>query len=486
MAAGAFFTQITQFVRAVCSGAAMNRAYRSARIRSVGSRRVTSVGVAAVAALSVILFGCGGSSSPRSAGHVGTNAGSDQADLSGGFTTVSAPLTARGQPLVVGAGNRVFVFGGFHIDDAANTQINLSDGAILDIPTGKWTQLPDAPFPAPLRRPTGAWLGAEVVVAGTPCGETSVESELAVCKPGGLAAAAYSPSSGTWRSINPPEWSRSADRLDVTVVGAVAGQVVLSTNAPDPKHRLVLLDPASETWSYVPTLPSADAICVAGGELVGVRTGAVDASGETGTASATSLSHPLETFSLDPLNGSGQWKELSSLKKNASLDTLLERVDCSDDQLIYVPIWRPPVGIDVGALWYEGGGKWSALPSFKSAGFSGAPSPALSGSTRVVWVDNGGGLYLQRADAEEWSRFDTPMPGSVAVKHLDGGILLLDGLRERAPSDDLVLGLLQPDLYADNPSRVVDTTSSTNPPISQTAPTQGGSPDPRADPSPRP
>ena len=212
-----------------------------------------------------------------------------------------------------------------------------------------------------------------------PAGRRASRASLAVCKPGGLAAAAYSPSSGTWRSINPPEWSRSADRLDVTVVGAVAGQVVLSTNAPDPKHRLVLLDPASETWSDVPTLPSADAICVAGGELVGVRTGAVDASGETGTASATSLSHPLETFSLDPLNGSGQWKELSSLKKNASLDTLLEHVYCSDDQLIYVPIWRPPVGIDVGALSYEGGGKWSALPSFKSAGFSGAPSPALSG-----------------------------------------------------------------------------------------------------------
>lgn len=441
-------------------------------------RRISTLACTAVLIL-FLVTACGSgrerSASVKSGVATGTaEKGAAATALTHGFATLSVPLPPRRRPLVVGGGNYVFVYGGYVVKDgeSGSSVIAQGDGATYDLAKDDWTRVPPAPFPASLYRPTGIWTGDEFVVAGTPCGETTADSESAVCKPGGLSAAAYQPTTKTWRSIQGPSPAPEASLLDVSVVGWAGGYAMFTTNALSADQRVLLLDPAAAKWTSAPVLEGIDAECAVGSEFLAVRTGSVGPSGVSGTASASDDSHPLETLRLEVTPGAARWVNFNGTKKPGPTGSLLERVYCGDGQMIYIPVYPPPVGLDRGALWYQtDGSTWDPLPSFQSAGFNGTPSPAKVGTTRMVFMDNGDELFVLPAGSGEWQRVKSPMPGLIGLKPIDNDLLLMDGTFAQDPSEPLRLGLLQPDVYLAAPEKPTAPTSPpTVPPQAHVAP----------------
>ena len=64
--------------------------------------------------------------------------------FSSGVARLPVPLSSRRDPLVLAAGDRAVVFGGYRIDDSE--LVSLSDGVVFDLSTSKWSDMSGAPF----------------------------------------------------------------------------------------------------------------------------------------------------------------------------------------------------------------------------------------------------------------------------------------------------------------------------------------------------
>ncbi len=156
-------------------------------------------------------------------------------------------LTSRQGAVAVWTGNQLVVWGGLNSDNTSA----YADGARLDPVTGTWHRLPAAPVPA--RGYAGAgWSGREVLLWGG-----SVEAKA----PGGIESvgqgAAYDPVTNRWRALPlSPLRAKSFPAAAWTghffiIVGGSANGVL-----PAPGPGAAAYDPATNTWTVLPTAPS--------------------------------------------------------------------------------------------------------------------------------------------------------------------------------------------------------------------------------------
>lgn len=107
----------------------------------------------------------------------------------------SGPLSGRSGHLAVWTGDELVVWGGYLT--AANRERYDGEGAAFDPETDKWRPLSKAPLPAGYDA-MGAWTGTEVIVMASPMG---IEEDD---YPKFAHAAAYDPSSDSWRELERP------------------------------------------------------------------------------------------------------------------------------------------------------------------------------------------------------------------------------------------------------------------------------------------
>lgn len=152
-------------------------------------------------------------------------------------------LTPRADPVVVWAGDELFVWGGL----GSQRTSAYADGAILDPATGTWRRLPPAPVPA-RGLAAAVWTGSEVLIWGGATGPSST-SQVG-------QGAAYSPATSTWRALPlSPLRAKSSPagiwtgRLFI-LLGGSAGPAM-----PVPGPGAAAYEPATNAWTTLPTAP---------------------------------------------------------------------------------------------------------------------------------------------------------------------------------------------------------------------------------------
>ena len=114
------------------------------------------------------------------------------------------PLSERHDEVRVAAGDRLLIWGG-QSAESSMTGTTFGDGAVLDVTTGRWSEVSESPFPHGLFSATGVFDGEEFVIVGTECDEripAPTTGQLPVCT--GPAAAAWDPSEDSWRRLPAP------------------------------------------------------------------------------------------------------------------------------------------------------------------------------------------------------------------------------------------------------------------------------------------
>lgn len=152
------------------------------------------------------------------------------------------PITERFQHAAVATEDGIFVWGGCcepdTWDDPDSTPFH--DGAYFDIHDGTWRVLPTAPLADDRGDAVAAWTGTEVIV---------------VNGSGELRAAAFDPSTFTWRTITPPAGNSAASAV-ADLFPLPSGRVAfVVTNYDDGLGngvRIQVYDPATDKWSAAP------------------------------------------------------------------------------------------------------------------------------------------------------------------------------------------------------------------------------------------
>ena len=146
--------------------------------------------------------------------------------------------------LIAWTGREVLTWGGGCCGDASNA------GAAYDPRTNTWRRLPASPL-APTQRPQGAWDGRELVIL-----VSGVDPDGNPYPAGFARAAAYDPTTNTWRRIAAPPERRSG------AVGVWNGEQVLFIGGsaarfgkPVTKTGLAY-DPVRNRWSRLPPSPT--------------------------------------------------------------------------------------------------------------------------------------------------------------------------------------------------------------------------------------
>ncbi len=253
-------------------------------------------------------------------------------DLSSGYATVPAALSSRQPPwLVLPAGDRVLVYGG---QERRNGKTHpLDSGATYDPASGVWKQMPAAGFPAPLLQAAGVWTGQEAIVIGAPCkaanGNDGGEG-LSSCQPGGIAAAAFRPSTGSWRNFGnvdsvPEGNSPGGQAFTSFAVGWNGTEAVFLTSDNQGQRLLLLLDPARNESRLVPGINRADAVCVVDNRVLAVVTGRIDENGSSMSPNPSAAAEPLRIFELDRNDRWNEWPAVAKPRPDAAG---FERVPC--------------------------------------------------------------------------------------------------------------------------------------------------------------
>ncbi|MCU1388380.1 MAG: hypothetical protein JWL72_1718, partial [Ilumatobacteraceae bacterium] len=163
------------------------------------------------------------------------------------------PIEARFQNISIDTANGWFVWGGIVFDSTADTLTDdLQDGAYYDAHAGTWRILPPAPLKvvdAQVGR--AVWTGTEVVI---------------LQGGGNVRAAAFNPTTFTWRTIDPPtaaqlvSFPKNDTGFTIGWPRYIDGRIVMFAQA-DPENGIpsgiVMLDPVTDTWSFGATPPAS-------------------------------------------------------------------------------------------------------------------------------------------------------------------------------------------------------------------------------------
>ena len=186
--------------------------------------------------------------------------GRSQSPAATGWSTIKGPgLSARAEPILVAAGDRIITLGGTSELVVGDVRRGLTDGSSYDPKSGEWTPIHEAPF-----TPFGAvWIQDRLFVAGSDCAATPVEED-AMCPASPLRAATYDPRSNSWTQLPSPELSGDIGPDNYGYVYAIGSHAVLRLVRHDPaqnKYRPVMLYEAwsaVDGWSPIPNPPGND------------------------------------------------------------------------------------------------------------------------------------------------------------------------------------------------------------------------------------
>lgn len=181
-----------------------------------------------------------------------------------GYVMATQIPTEIPEPRVVQwTGNRVVVFGS---DTALGDRG--SGLAILDPPAGDWAIAEPPPFVAPLTQVDGFLVSNRLVVVGVECNNVATETDDApVCLPGTLVAGVYDLSTEAWSRIDAPAEVRDQfpdgnDGSWGVGVGEWAGEAVFRIG-----NDYWAFTPDSGTWRSLPD-PQSGMPCVVSDYLV--------------------------------------------------------------------------------------------------------------------------------------------------------------------------------------------------------------------------
>ena len=152
------------------------------------------------------------------------------------------PIIERFQHAAVATENGIFVWGGCCEPETwdDSDSISFHDGAYFDVHDGTWRVLPTAPLADDRGDAVATWTGTEVIV---------------VNGDGELRAAAFDPSTFTWRTITPPAGNSAASAV-ADLYPLPSGQVAfVITNYEDGLGngvRIQVYDPTNDNWTAGP------------------------------------------------------------------------------------------------------------------------------------------------------------------------------------------------------------------------------------------
>lgn len=269
-----------------------------------------------------------------------------------------APLSARHDPASVWTGHQWLIVGG----TTANGTFT-KDGAAYDPAAGRWAPLPAAPIELGLA-PTAVWTGTEMII--------NAGADVAI------GAAAYNPTSRTWRTLSMPPGASAAGDPQAVWTG---------------RQAVFMLD-------TTPTGPAAPKPCCPSPTAPGAQTPPYACPGAATTCpqpvpSASPVSS-LQLAALDP--ATGRWT-VAGLKATGPSGPVLawtgsEILEIEPQQKSFA--WNPTTG---------------ALRVIASPAQA-APPPALdrlawTGTQAVAWT--GDTLWTYTAAVDRWTTTSTPL-----------------------------------------------------------------------------
>jgi len=160
-----------------------------------------------------------------------------------------APLSGRTGAVTVGVGDRAYVFGGWEFTCPPNADCSTpeaplkTDGAVLDLSTGEWQPMADAPYG--VRDAATTVLGEDIYIATRCRGESQ-------CLEGPLELLRYDTLEDRWDELGTVPGGRDAYPSLQVVGDRVLALASTEEHGARADH---LYDPAAEEWSELPDSP---------------------------------------------------------------------------------------------------------------------------------------------------------------------------------------------------------------------------------------
>lgn len=407
-------------------GTAMGTWGSAASVRKVGRQGLAWRGAVGTALLVLVSAACSGGDSGS---EVAVEAGPPVGALEPGESRVlTPPREGVRRPLTVVGADGVLQYGGVEVVDDASI-VPRNDATFLDLATGEWIELPDAPFEHGLLHPAGVWTGSEFVVVGMPCGKAPADVDVAECGGPRLEAAALDSTSREWREIGkldvafdsslPPEptalgWTGEHGMFQVASAAGdflrlapATGETAIATGVDAEPERYCFVDDA---LYGVATTPSPDDVY---DQVPG------DVLQET----------PIRTWRFDAQ--AMRWSELEPRGK-PPVDLVSERVECGDGasgELVYVPLGEADATSDAvtlpmldGVLWFQPGtAAWEEIPAPGVNAFGQTRIASVAGNL-VWWPETGDELRALDPDRQSWTSSAKPSPGPAATLQSTDGV----------------------------------------------------------------
>lgn len=397
-----------------------------------------------------------------------------------GVARIVPPLSARDEHYVVGAGDRVLVFGGLRerIGSPGFDAVGVRSGAAYTPRDGRWR--PIAPLPFPLRPGGAVWTGHEVVVIGTECRTATLDEmdEYLICRPGVNRVVAYAPDRDRWREVPVPlprtlrrdvSWGHGLGWTGTEAAFAPSTTLSGGRSARLRVGRLIILiDPERATVRQVAAplvlrgrFPGEWALpCLVGRDVLvlpGLSLGA--------PLFPETQASPLRSAVLQPRRL--RWRELEHQPRppggypiGGVMALNEENATCTGRGILYLALIAtadPTGGTQPPALvWEHDRRRWRTLPPPRlEPGQVSIPYLFLAGYVRdTLWLWGSDGLRVLPAGADGWLKVPMPQPPGV-LAHRRNGLLILAAEAARADYDPTSEEQV-PAIFLVDPDRLID------------------------------
>jgi hypothetical protein len=377
-------------------------------------KRAVIVGVALVGI--AVVAGCTGASE-RPDSVVAT---------SGWLRLGRGPLAPRDGPVVVVAAHEVMVFGGY--ETRRGRLHPFGDGAVFDLKEAEWRRLPKSPFKrAPY--PIGAvWTGQELVVLGTPCGETAPAEESTDCGGRRLDGARFGPARRSWLRIRLPAGLSTPASTGPVIPRGIGwtGELAVFSLATGLTVRFAGFDPKMQRWRMLPGLDrDITRLCPGRDAIFGFSTSASPASGLSGSG-------PINRLRAARLaaNGSG-WSDVDEIDvPGAGQAEFAFR--CAANTVVYQ---AGPVQGSQQVVWFDTNRpRWTVTPSPPLERFDSGITAARTEHFRVLWPtrSSASNVLVLPDGRSEWVRVAEPATPQEPVELLplaDGRLIVVPSVR---------------------------------------------------------
>jgi hypothetical protein len=321
----------------------------------------------------------------------------------------SPPLSDRFSPSVGATRDHIFVFGGAKLDGVS--RIALGDGAVLNVGTGEWHSVADAPFSEPLYAPGVVSTDSSVYVVGHPCAVADVSIESATCAKKNLEAAEYIPAEDKWESLPSSPLLSLEFPTPRPVIGLGERDGLINFLVGGAEAVLQYSKPAA-SWSSPGTAAGiVEPYCGSGSGPIAV-----------GGAQVASQDPENEAINSYRLNEVGEWEQLPGAEPHVG-DDRTARVICGGSA---TALFIESVSTEQSELFWVSASGWIQLqtPVVEVGAFVAIAESRTGTRFLVTDGETGTTAYRLEADADEWMKIDSDIDGPVALTATITGIVV--------------------------------------------------------------